>query len=55
MERTPNRSGINILKLDDTWNYARVRPSSAQAITTSWAQVDLSTSDELDVAEFSMS
>jgi len=31
MQRTPNRSGINILKLDDAWDYARVRPSTAQA------------------------
>jgi hypothetical protein len=41
MERTPNRSGVNILKLDDDWNYARLRPSGIQAMTTSWADVGL--------------
>jgi hypothetical protein len=41
IERTPNRSGINILKLDDEWNYARLRPSALQAMTTSWSELNL--------------
>lgn len=55
IERTPNRSGINILKLDDTWDYARVRPSASQSILTSWEDVNISTIDELDVGTFSRS
>jgi hypothetical protein len=55
MEKTPDRSGINILKLDDAWWYARVRPSISQAVTTSWADVDLWVSDELDVSDFGIS
>ena len=54
MQRTPGRSGINILKLDDDWDYARLRPSAAQAITTTWSDVDLSTSDELDATWYSL-
>lgn len=46
--RTPNRSGVNILKLGDSWNYARVRPSVIQTITTSWQNINLWVSDELD-------
>jgi len=53
--RTANRSGINLLKLDDNWNYARVRPSSAQAITPVWQSVNLWTNDELDSAGYSIS
>jgi hypothetical protein len=41
MQRTPGRSGVNILKLDDTWGYARVRPAASQAVTTSWSELDL--------------
>jgi len=48
MQRTPGRSGINILKLDDAWDYARVRPSWAQAIETIWEDVDIWLNDELD-------
>lgn len=55
MQRTPNRSWINILKLDDTWDYARLRPAAAQAITTSWSEVDLGAVDELDAWNFSVS
>ena len=55
IERTPNRSGINILKLDDAWDYARVKPTAAQTVTTSWQQVDLTSSDELDTWGFSAS
>lgn len=55
LERTPGTSGINILKLDDDWDYARLRPTSAQAITTSWQDLDLTTSDELDSGTFSLS
>lgn len=55
VERTPGRSGINILKLDDDWEYARLRPSVSQAITTSWTDVDLGTVDELDASGFSVS
>jgi len=51
-ERTPNRSGINILKLDDAWDYARLRPATAQAITTSWEDVNIATTDELDTNTF---
>lgn len=54
-ERTPNRSWINILKLDDLWDYARVRPSSSQAITTAWQDIDLTTVDELDIWNFTAS
>jgi len=55
MERTPNRSGITILKLDDDWDYARLRPTAAQAVTTSWADVNLWTVDNLDAGGFSVS
>lgn len=55
IERTPNRSGINILKLDDIWDYARLRPSVSQAVLTSWEDVHLGTSDELDAGAFSIS
>lgn len=55
MERTPNRSGINILKLDDAWDYARLRPSVAQTITTTWSDVNLATTDELDTGTYSIS
>jgi hypothetical protein len=52
IQRTPDRSGINILKLDDEWDYTRLRPSASQAITTSWSDVNLGTTDELDIASF---
>jgi hypothetical protein len=52
IQRTPNRSGINILKLDDEWGYTRLRPSASQAITTSWSDMNLGTTDELDIASF---
>jgi len=55
MQRTPNRSGVNILKLDDTWDYVRARPSSSQAVTTAWQPVNLWTVDELDVSGYSIS
>lgn len=55
MERTPWRSGINILKLDDDWNYARLRPAASQAITPSWEQINLWITDEVDTAGFSIS
>ena len=41
MERTPDRSGVNILKLDDDWNYASLRPASIQTMTTTWTDVAL--------------
>lgn len=53
--RSANRSGINILKLDDAWDYARVRQSAAQAITTTWEDVNLPVNDEVDVWSFSIS
>jgi len=53
--RSPERSGINILKLDDAWDYARLRPSITQPVTTTWSDVDLGTVDELDNGEFSVS
>jgi len=43
------------LKLDDAWDYARLRPAANQAITTSWQQVNLGVSDELDTGTFSQS
>ncbi len=46
--RRANASGINILKLDDEWDYLRTRPSSNQAMTTSFADVTFGTDDELD-------
>jgi len=55
MERTPGRSGINILKLDDSWGYARLRPANVQAITTSWSDVGLWTVDELSAWGFGVS
>lgn len=55
VSRSANRSGINILKLDDSWDYARLRPASAQGITTSWENVNVSVSDELDTAWYSLS
>lgn len=55
LERTPDRSGINILKLDDARDYARLKPTSSQAITTSWVDLDLSSSDELDTGTFTLS
>ncbi len=55
VERTPNRSGINILKLDDEWDYARMRPSVTQDITTTWTDVDLWTTDELDAPAYTAS
>lgn len=55
IQSTPDRSWINILKLDDTWDYARLRPASIHAITTSWSDVDLWVIDELDAWNFSVS
>jgi len=55
IERTPVRSGINILKLDDTWDYARLRPAANQAVSTAWEDVNLWISDELDAEGFSIS
>ena len=54
IERTPNRSWVNILKLDDDWEYARLRPTTSQAITTTWTDVDISTSDELDISAYAL-
>lgn len=54
-QRTPARSWINILKLDDAWEYVRLRPAVSQAVTTSWTEIDLWVSDELDSSWFSLS
>ena len=53
VQRTANRSGINILKLDDTWEYARLRSSVNQTVNTSWTDVLIDTEDELDAGNFS--
>ncbi len=55
MERTPGRSWVNILKLDDDWDFARIRPSARQAITPTWSKVNLATADEIDNSNFSLS
>jgi len=55
MERTPDRSGVNILKLDDDWNYASLRPASIQTMTTTWTDVALWTIDRVDAGGFSIS
>jgi len=52
IQRTPWRSGINILKLDDAWNYARLRLATNQTVTTSWQDVGISIEDELDTVGF---
>ncbi|HIA92232.1 TPA: hypothetical protein EYO12_03940 [Candidatus Saccharibacteria bacterium] len=57
VERRANKSGINLVKLDDDWDYLRSRPTSDQTIgsTTSFETVTLATDDEIDSASFSRS
>jgi len=55
VRRTAGRSWVNILKLDDIWNYARLRPTANQAVTSAWQDIDVSTQDELDGWGFSRS
>lgn len=48
VQTTPDRSWINLLKLDDLWSYARLKPTGSQTITTSWTNVDITSEDEID-------
>ena len=50
--RAAQRSGIQILKLDDLWKYARIKPLATQSVTPVWQNVLLNSSDELDSSIF---
>lgn len=54
VQRRANKAGVMFLKLDDTWNYLRSRPSSNQSFdTTTFTDVNWGIDDELDAGGFS--
>ena len=55
VERTANASGINLLKLDDSWAYIRLSKTSSQTgpTDTTWVPVTYDRQDELDGESFS--
>lgn len=51
-----NKAGISILKLKESWDYIRTRPSSDQTFSsTSFIDLTLATDDEIDSGTFSRS
>ncbi len=55
VQRRAAKSGISLLKLDDSWDYLRSRPSSNQTFgaDTNFTTLTLGTDDELDTGSFS--
>jgi len=57
VRRMANDSGISLLKLDDTWDYARIREAGGGQTfnSTTFATILWDTDDELDTGSFSRS
>ncbi|HEU0022610.1 MAG TPA: hypothetical protein VFR55_13195 [Dehalococcoidia bacterium] len=57
VQRAANASGIQVLKIDDTWDYARLKRTTPQVGPTSatYLAVQYDSQDELDIGSFSHS
>lgn len=55
--RRANKSGIDLLKLNDDYYYIRTRPTTNQSVPTnnSWTDISFATDDELDSTGYSRS
>ena len=57
VQRAPNTSGIQLVKLNDSWDYARLKRTTTQAgpTDTTYVAVQYNSQDELDTGSFAHS